>query len=434
MTTLVYPELIHQAFMTKFPEEAAHVLESYSPQEVIDTLGGLPNQAVANILSAMSPSLSADIIEILPEPLLLNAIPHMATTLTASLLQRLPDEHRESILASLPPQVSADIAPFMEYPEDSVGMLMDVNFFTLPEDTTVVEAIQQVRTHAPNNLNEIYILDRQQTLVGVLPLRDLFLAPSQKSLKALMKRELPTIHPLENQEQVVEICNEWKVLTIPVTDLDGRLLGIISNEDIIQVEKEEATISMQTMVGASKDERALSPPWFAIKKRLPWLQINLLTAFLAAFVVGLFEDTIARFTALAVLLPVVAGQSGNTGAQALAVVMRGLALRDIRPSLWLRVTLKESYVALANGVAVAATTCTAVFIWSGSWGLTAVIGVSMVISMVMAGFSGAIIPIILRSLKQDPAQSSSIILTTVTDVAGFFSFLGLATLFSSFLD
>jgi len=434
MTTLVHPELMHQAFIAKFPEEAAHVFESYSPQEVIDTLGSLPHKDVAKILSAMSPSLAADIIEKLPEPLLRNAIPHMAPTLTASLLQRLPDQQRESILASLPPQISADIAPFMEYPEDSVGMLMDVNFFTLPEDTTVVEAIQQVRTHAPKKLNEIYILDRQQTLVGVLPLRDLFLAPSQKTLEALMKRELPTIHPLENQDQVVEICNEWKVLTIPVTDLDGRLLGIISNEDIIQVEKEEATISMQTMVGVSKDERALSPPWFAIKKRLPWLQINLLTAFLAAFVVGLFEDTIARFTALAVLLPVVAGQSGNTGAQALAVVMRGLALRDIRPSQWLRVTLKESYVALANGVAVAATTCTAVFIWSGSWGLTAVIGVSMVISMLMAGFSGAIIPIILRSLKQDPAQSSSIILTTVTDVAGFFSFLGLATIFSRFLE
>ena len=434
MTTLVHPQLMHQAFIAKFPEEAAHVFESYSPQEVIDTLGGLPHKDVANILSAMSPSLAADIIEKLPERLLVNAIPHMAPTLTASLLQRLTDKHRDSILASLPPQISADMAPFMEYPEDSVGMLMDVKFFTLPEDTTVVEAIQQVRTHAPNNLNEIYILDRQQTLVGVLPLKDLFLAPSQKTLEALMKRELPTIHPLENQEQVVEICNEWKVLTIPVTDLDGRLLGIISNEDIIQVEKEEATISMQTMVGVSKDERALSPPWFAIKKRLPWLQINLLTAFLAAFVVGLFEDTIARFTALAVLLPVVAGQSGNTGAQALAVVMRGLALRDIRPSQWLRVTLKESYVALANGVAVAATTCTAVYIWSGSWGLTAVIGVSMVISMLMAGFSGAIIPIILRSLKQDPAQSSSIILTTVTDVAGFFSFLGLATLFSKFLE
>ena len=434
MTTLTSPEHMHQAFIAKFPDEAAHVFESYTPEEIIDTLRNLPHKDVAKVLSAMSPSLAADIIGNLSESLLLQAVPHMQPAVIASLLQRLPEQHRERIQTSLPQEVSANITPFMEYPEDSVGILMDVKFFALPEDMTVEEAIQQVRTHAPRHLNEIYIINRRQILVGILPLRDLFLAPPQKTLATLMKRELPTIHPLENQEQVVKVCNEWKVLTIPVTDLDGRLLGIIRNQDIIQVEKEEATISMQTMVGASKDERALSSPWFAIRKRLPWLQINLLTAFLAAFVVGMFEDTIAKFTALAVLLPVVAGQSGNTGAQALAVVMRGLALRDIRPSQWFPVTLKESYVALGNGVAVAATTCTAVFFWSNSWGLTMVIGISMVISMLMAGFSGAIIPIILRSLKQDPAQSSSIILTTVTDVAGFFSFLGLATIFSSFLE
>lgn len=434
MTTTTNPELMHQAFIAKFPDEAAHVFEAHALQEIIDTLCNLPHKDMAKILSAMSPSLVADLLGKLPEPLLLNSIPHMPPSLTASLLQRLPTESRENILIALPQQVSADILPFLEYPEDSVGMIMDVKFFTLLEDMTVEEAIQQIRIYTPPRANEIYIIDRRQVLVGVLSLTDLFLAPPQTTLAALMKRELPTIHPLENQEQVVEISSEWKVLTIPVTDLDGRLLGIIRNQDIIQVEKEEATISMQTMVGASKDERALSSPWFAIRKRLPWLQINLLTAFLAAFVVGMFEDTIAKFTALAVLLPVVAGQSGNTGAQALAVVMRGLALRDIRPSQWLPVTLKESYVALGNGVAVAATTCTAVFFWSGSWGLTMVIGISMIISMLMAGLSGAIIPIILRSLKQDPAQSSSIILTTVTDVAGFFSFLGLATIFSSFLE
>jgi len=183
----------------------------------------------------------------------------------------------------------------------------------------------------------------------------------------------------------------------------------------------------------SADERALSPPMFAVKKRLPWLQVNLLTAFLAAFVVGLFENTIAQFTALAVLLPVVAGQSGNTGAQSLAVVMRGLALRDIRPRQWLKVSRKEVVVAFMNGVAVAVTTCLGVYMWSQSIGLTAVIGVSMIMAMTIAGFSGAIIPIILQSLNQDPAQSSSIILTTVTDVFGFLSFLGLATIFSSWL-
>jgi magnesium transporter len=184
------------------------------------------------------------------------------------------------------------------------------------------------------------------------------------------------------------------------------------------------------MVGASKDERALSPISFAVKKRLPWLEFNLLTAFLAASVVGIFEQTIARYTALAVLLPVVAGQSGNTGAQALAVVMRGLALREIRLRQWARVLSKELFVGVLNGVAVAATTSLFVFLWSRSTGLALIIGISMVLSMAIAGLSGGAVPLALRALGQDPAQSSSIILTTVTDVVGFFSFLGIATLLS----
>jgi magnesium transporter len=187
------------------------------------------------------------------------------------------------------------------------------------------------------------------------------------------------------------------------------------------------------MVGASKDERALSNVSFAIRKRLPWLEVNLGTAFLAAAVVGIFEETIARNTALAVLLPVVAGQSGNTGAQALAVTMRGLALREIRLRNWLRMLVKESNVGFVNGLAVAATTALFVYIWSRSLGLAAVIGLSMVLSMTVAGLSGAAVPLVLTGLGQDPAQSSSIILTTVTDVVGFFSFLGIATLLVSML-
>jgi magnesium transporter len=187
------------------------------------------------------------------------------------------------------------------------------------------------------------------------------------------------------------------------------------------------------MVGASRDERAFSRVSFAVRKRLPWLHINLATAFLAAAVVGLFEATIARFTALAVLLPVVAGQSGNTGAQALAVTMRGLTLREVRPRHWLRLALKEGRVALINGCAVALSTSAGVLLWSQSPGLAIVIGLAMVLSMVAAGLAGALIPIVLTVTGQDPAQASSIVLTTVTDVVGFFSFLGLASLMASML-
>lgn len=216
-------------------------------------------------------------------------------------------------------------------------------------------------------------------------------------------------------------------------DFEGRLVGVLAYDVLIDAARDDATVDMQAMVGAGREERALSPVGYAVRKRLPWLQVNLLTAFLAASVVGLFESTIGAYTALAVLLPVVAGQSGNTGAQALAVTMRGLALREIRARQWLRICLKESGVALVNGVAVAATASLAVFLWSRSVGLALVIGSSMVLSMVAAGFSGAATPMALTALGQDPAQSSSIILTTVTDVVGFSSFLGIATLLSGML-
>jgi magnesium transporter len=242
-----------------------------------------------------------------------------------------------------------------------------------------------------------------------------------------------SVRATASQTEVVEVLERQSIQALPVVDFDGRLLGIIRHQSLVEAVESEVTADMQSMVGASREERALSPVTFAVRKRLPWLEVNLGTAFLAAAVVGIFEGTIARFTALAVLLPVVAGQSGNTGAQALAVTMRGLALREVRVRHWFRVMMKEVRVAFLNGVAVALTTSAAVYLWSRSPGLAVVIGVSMVLSMVAAGLAGAAIPMMLTAIRQDPAQSSSIILTTVTDVAGFLSFLGIATLLSGML-
>jgi magnesium transporter len=236
-----------------------------------------------------------------------------------------------------------------------------------------------------------------------------------------------------SREEIVETMAGGTTPSLAVVDFQGRLLGVLRYGTLMAAAESEASADIQTMVGASKEERALSPALFAVRKRLPWLQINLGTAFLAASVVGLFEETIEQVTALAILLPVVAGQSGNSGAQALAVTMRGLFLREIRVGSWPRVLLKELVVGALNGLAVALVCAVAVYLWSRSAGLSLVIGVAMVIAMVVAGLAGAAIPTILRALGQDPAQSSSIILTTVTDVAGFFTFLGLAQLFASML-
>ena len=229
------------------------------------------------------------------------------------------------------------------------------------------------------------------------------------------------------REEVVEKIDQYKLDELPVVDTEGRLLGTIRHAGLLDAVKETATLDMQTMVGVSAEERATSTSWFAVRKRMPWLQINLLTAFLAAAVVGLFEGTIAKYTALAVLLPVVAGQSGNAGAQALAVTMRGLALREIRVDQWLTVLKKEMNAGFWNGISIAVTCSIGVYFWSGQIGLVIVIASSMIFAMVMAGLAGALVPITLKRLGQDPAVASSIILTTVTDIAGFFSFLGIAT-------
>ena len=426
--------ILNEAFFLKHHEEAARILESYPAADILRIFQGTSAKNAANLLSSITPPVAAEVITLMPTDLLKQVIPHLSPSLAAALFQRLDEDLQRAILFRVPERYAQDIRSYMTYPVGSVGSIMDPNFLVLQEDLTVRDAMLQVRSRAQKDVHDVYVIDRSQKLAGKFSVRDLLLVDPDEKLQAVMIRDLPTIHPLESREEIVELFKERHFFTIPVVDLDDRLLGVVRNEDIIKASQEDASADLLTMVGANKDERALSPVWFSVQKRLPWLQLNLVTAFLAAFVVGMFEGTIAKFTALAVLLPVVAGQSGNTGAQSLAVVIRGLALRDIRPSQWLRVSGKEVYVAFLNGLAVSATACLAVALWSRSPGLTVIIGLSMIISMVIAGLSGAIIPIALQAMKQDPAQSSSIVLTTVTDVVGFFSFLGLATLLSSLLE
>lgn len=422
-----------ERYFSRYPAEAARVLETFREAEIVRLLGETGAGNRAHVLAAMTPSIAARIVVTLPEAVLKDAFEHMTPSSAAHLLDHLEPDDREAILTRLPKHLVTEFRTYLEYPPDAVGRVMDPRVIALPEDVTVGEAVERVRQHATKQDHDVYIIDREQHLVGSLSLRDLLLLPVRERLGEAANRSVPSIHPLESRESLIDLFNTSQRLTIPVTDLDHQLLGVVRNQEIFRAGQEELTADMQTMVGASKDERALSPVWFSVRKRLPWMQINLLTAFLAASVVGLFESIIAQFTALAVLLPVVAGQSGNSGAQSLAVVMRGLALRDIRPSQWMRISGKELSVSFLNGVAVAATTCAGVYFWSRSGGLTLIIGISMVIAMCMAGLSGALIPIGLRAINQDPAQSSSIILTTVTDVVGFFSFLGLAVLFADLL-
>jgi len=326
------------------------------------------------------------------------------------------------------------VGALMAYEPEAAGRLMDPRVASFRISMSVGEALERMRSFKKSRaLRDLFVVDDDGKLSGRVEIQDVAISAADERLQRLARPVAAAVLDVAPRQEVVEKFEQHRLPALPVVNLSGRLVGVIHQSALVAALQEEASLDIQTMVGVSKDERALSHTWFAVTKRLPWLQINLATAFLAAAVVGLFEDTIARVTALAVLLPVVAGQSGNAGAQALAVTMRGLALREISARHLPRVVWKEVNVGVLNGIAVAAVCALAVWLWSGSAGLVAVISIAMVVAMVVAGFSGAAIPILLNRLGFDPAQSSTIVLTTVTDVVGFFSFLGVATVLQSSL-
>jgi magnesium transporter len=310
---------------------------------------------------------------------------------------------------------------------------MDAQVTVFPGETTVETAWARIGELRGRRITDVVLVDDQRKFAGVVRLQEIAAAEPEDRLDSLQDLRAVHVHPMASREEVVDVLNQHRLASLTVVDLDGRVMGVIRHDALVVAAQDSAAADMQQMVGASGEERALSSPWFGIRSRLPWLNVNLLTAFIASAVVGLFEGTLARFTAVAILLPVVAGQSGNTGAQALAVTMRGLALREIRVSHAFRVLRKELLLGLVNGLSIGVVTSLGVFLWSGNRGLALVMFAAMVVSMAAASVAGGAIPIVLVRLGRDPATASSILLTTITDVVGFSTFLGLATGLAQFL-
>lgn len=424
---------LNRRYFLDYPHEAARQLESLPPQEIADLLAGQAPHAVVRAWQLLAPDVAGAALACVPDALARHLLSESEPAVSVTVLAQFGRADRDRFLAMLEPHVAHELRDMLEYPDDAAGKLMDPNVTPIRFDLSIAEALARLRTVKSRGLRELFVVDEQVRLVGRVEIQDLATAEASQPLREITRPLIAAVKDLDPREDVVEILQHQPITELPVMNHAGRFVGVIRQAALVSAIESETSLDIQTMVGASRDERALSGPVFAVRKRLPWLQVNLLTAFLAAAVVGLFENTIAKFTALAILLPVVAGQSGNAGAQALAVTMRGLVLREISLRQWPRMVWKEASVGLANGLATAATTAVGVWFWSGSIGLVAVISSAMVISMVIAGVSGALVPIMLRRFGQDPAQSSSIVLTTVTDVAGFFSFLGIATLLSPML-
>jgi magnesium transporter len=365
----------------------------------------------------------------------------------ARLLQELPPDDAAAIVDYLPDQLSAavleliqkrpaggEVGELLDYPERTAGRIMNPKVFALSEDLTAAEAITELQgSRDVEVVFYLYVIDNRRHLVGVVSLRRLLLVPPATPLKRIMTTDLISVRVDTDQEEVASLVASYNLLGIPVVDPENKLAGVITVDDVIDVIKDEATEDVYRLAGLAGDDRVFARPHESLRKRVPWLQVNLVTAFLAASVVALFEGTISQVTALAVFMPVVAGMGGNAATQTLTVIVRGIAIGELTWANTRTALLKEALVGLGNGLACGIVAALVVWVWKGDPWLGAIIAGAMVINMFVAATAGTVIPLTLRALKIDPALASSVFITTLTDVFGFASFLGLGTLFLRYL-
>ena len=352
----------------------------------------------------------------------------------AALIDHLPEELSAAVLHLMRPKESGVVENLLEYAERTAGRIMNPNVFALSEDMTVGEAITELqRNRDVEMVFYLYVVDERRHLVGVVSLRRLLLVSPETPLKRIMTADLISARADMDQEEVARLVAAYNLLAIPAVDAENKLVGIITVDDIIDVIKDEATEDIYRLAGVAGDERAFTPAGESLRKRLPWLGINLVTAFLAASVVALFEGTIDLFPALAIFMPIVAGMGGNAGTQTLTVIVRGIALGELTWSNSRKALIKEAFVGMGNGVVLGAAAAVVVWIVRGNPTLGLVLGMAMIINMFVAATAGVLIPLGLRAANVDPALASSVFITTMTDVFGFFSFLGLATVFARYL-
>jgi len=413
------------------PLRAAHQLEALSEDDAIEALRALPVSLIATLLPHLQVSYAATMLSEGDEQLVATVANQLDPKRATTILMHLSPEVRSRLLPHLTESLRRDVQEQLTYPVDSVGRIMSTRFLAFHETRKAGEAVRKIRTLAQSGMpaSYVYVIDDDDTLLGVLNLHSLMLASEQAPLSTIMNCDVFSLHAFTDREDAATQLSKRRYFAAPVVDSEGHLLGLVKAEHLLADVQKEATEDLLRMVGAGSDERAFSPITFSLRKRLPWLHVNLVTAFMAAAVVAAFEGLIAQMTMLAVFLPVIAGQGGNTGAQSLAIVMRGIVMREVPKDKRRRLIAKETLLGLISGVLIGAITGMVAWVWYGNFMLGVVVTMGMVINLVFAGLSGASIPLIMKALRFDPAQCSTIILTTITDVVGFFAFLALALTF-----
>ncbi len=413
------------------PADRGPLLSALTPQElrtVVDLL--FAQHRAASTLSELPPELLPQIFDSLGNERVAQILSRLELDDLVEFVEWLDPDRRETIIELLPEKTRAELGRAELYPPSSAGRVMTTRFVALERDMTAQEAIERIRAAGLSETESIlylYVVDDKRHLLGVVPLRRLVAASPDRRCEELMVTEPVSVRADADQEEAAKLVARYNLLAIPVVDEEQRILGVITVDDVIDVIQEEATEDMYLLAGLSEEDRVFSPARHAIRKRLPWMLINLGAAFLGAWVIGLFERTIEQVVALAFFMPVVSGMGGNGGIQSLTVITRAIALGEIEFSSGLRAITKEFGVALAIGLVTGAVSGLMAYLWQGNPVLGAVLFATMMATMAVAGMLGAAIPLVLKALGQDPAVGSGVFVTTLTDLFGFTAFLSIGT-------
>ena len=381
------------------------------------------------MLRELPPELLPQVFEALSDQRLAEVLSRLEVDDMLDLVEGVPEERREAVRQLLPASKRAELRHAELYPADSAGRVITTSFVALDETMTAQEAIDSVRAagDSAEQILYLYVVDELRHLMGVVPIRRLVSAPPDKPCADLMIAQPISIPPDADQEEAAQLVARYDLLAIPVTDIDGTMLGIITVDDVIDVITEEATEDMYHLAGLSEEDRVFTSARVSIRKRLPWMVLNLITTFIAGFVVFQFQETISQLVILAAFLPVVGGMGGNGGIQTLTVITRSIALGEIEFSSGLRAIGKEMAVGFVIGTAAGVLSGLIAYAWDGNPAMGIVRLFSMMATMTIAGLLGAAVPLALNALRQDPALGAGVIVTFATDALGFLIFLGIAT-------
>ncbi len=419
----------------KYPIDIAEALSEMEEDRVHEVVKLLEIEDLAEIVEQSEEELQITILKSKSNEEIIEIFSHMATDIITDILGNLPINMSKKLLRHMKQSEAEVLKQLLGYDTESAGGIMTTEYIVFNENLTVAEALNKIRNIGPKTeiIDMIYVQNYKKELVGVVELREIFNNSDDTNLKDIMIDNVISVLPDVDQEIVAQQVAKYDMSAMPVVNKNNKLLGIITFDDIIDVIEAENTEDMFRMVGVDEEESINSPFFKSIKRRLPWLFINLGTAFLAAFTVGLFEDVIARVAILAAAMPVVAGMGGNAGAQTLSVVIRGIALGEVEDERKWKLVIKEGLLGLVHGLAIGVLTGGVLYFITGNPYLGVIIFAAMVFNLFIAGLFGFLIPLSLEAMGIDPALASAIFLTTATDVFGFFAFLGLATIFIDLL-